>query len=211
MAKRVKPRDINSFIVFVDICDATNLSNSLSTTDYGNFILQFNQSAQAAFKAVIEPSFPGRLLNDSVEFTVRGDEVCLLIHGKHTPRLDDSEYDESRDFELAIRFVLLLYTNWILQPINIERIRREQLPLLLSVGVHYGPVYYSQFTKKKWSSEGYSINTAKRIESSSKVSNRLALCGVTDSDRVNTKVISIEPTHKLNLKSRLLRTNRRFS
>jgi len=152
-------------ILFADIIGCSEISNNCSVGEYSRIIKQFHETAISTKKAFlssyIEP--------DQIEFSLKGDEVCLILHKK-----DNDLKSNFEDTKKAILFAILLKLNWLLCDYNRRRIENSLLHRDLGIGIHSGPVWFAQFPynllsgKSGKSSEGYSINFTKRIEGCSR-------------------------------------------
>ena len=150
-------------ILFADIAGCAEVSNHHDLQRYSEFLKQFHEAASEVRKRVLsrysEPQ--------EMEFSVRGDEVCLILHkGK-----DAASYFE--DMKRGILYAIFLKLGWLLSDHNQQRIESALLPMNLGIGIHHGPVWVdiypcNIFGKDRESSEGYSINFAKRVEGCSR-------------------------------------------
>jgi tetratricopeptide (TPR) repeat protein len=147
-------------ILFADIVGCAEVSNHYALSSYAKFLKQFHETARVAKERVLSSySDP-----EDMEWSVRGDEVCLILH-KGTTLTDYIE-----DINRAILYAILLKLEWLLSWHNEERIGRALLPTNLGIGIHHGLVWIDKYpgttsgAAGKKSSEGYAINFAKRVE-----------------------------------------------
>ncbi len=151
----------NAIILFADIIGASEISNNCSVEDYDRYISDFHRQA-IELKEII---FEGYNEPDQMEFVTRGDEVVLILHSD----------DKREDLRLAIIFAFYLKLAWFHGLLNRERVKDQLDPREIAIGIHQGPVIFSphpydKHLKEKhtqtlrFSSEGYAINLAKRIE-----------------------------------------------
>lgn len=151
-------------ILFADIAGCAEVSNNHGLEDYAQFLKGFHEAAILARKSVLssykEP--------EEMEFSVRGDEVCLILHSK------DDGNSIKEDVQRAILYAIILKLNWLLSKYNQTRVNNSLTPRDLGIGIHHGPVYFDIYPDNIFggnnikSSEGYSINFTKRIEGCSR-------------------------------------------
>ncbi len=172
--ERVKGREFQAVILFADIMNASEISNNVSIAEYAGIINQFHKRASDVYE------FIGlqRYQNNSVEMSLRGDEVCLILHS--LPLEDTGNEKEKidaalkRDIRNAILFAIAIKLLWRASAYNQSRINQDLFPRDLGVGIHQGPVYFYKDNNlpsslnKNEASEGYALNLAKRIETESR-------------------------------------------
>jgi hypothetical protein len=151
-------------ILFADIADCSEVSNNLSINDYAKFLQEFHETAYLSKDMVLsaykEP--------DEMEFSIKGDEACLILHKNKNHK------SCMEDVQNAIIYAIILKLNWFVSKYNQKRVRNSLLPRGLGIGIHHGAVFYTNYPHNffgqhgEQSSEGYSINLAKRIEGTSR-------------------------------------------
>jgi len=151
-------------ILFADIAGCAEVSNHLALQKYSEFLRQFHTAAKEAKERVLSRYKE----QQDMEFSARGDEVCLILHKNEKPK----SYIE--DMRRAILYAIILKLGWLLSDHNQQRIEGSLLPTNLGIGIHRGPVWFDIYpcnifgTENKKSSEGYCINFAKRVEGCSR-------------------------------------------
>ena len=142
-------------IFFADVIGASEISNNRSVEDYDKVVSQFHKKA-ILLKEIFFEDYNG----EDVEFSARGDEICLIIHS------EDSEEDIRR----AVRYAFYLKLAWLGTDYNHERVTCQLDPREIAIGIHHGLIIFrahpfdENFRDGKASSEGYAINLAKRVE-----------------------------------------------
>jgi tetratricopeptide (TPR) repeat protein len=159
--KRIK----EATVLFADIIGCSVVSDNYTIKDYNKFLNNFHESAIQCKKMFVSRSQGWS--SEKMEFSVRGDETCLILHS----------VDKKNDIETTILFAIFLNFFWLVNKENQERIKADKLPRELGIGINQGFVWYDdhlldeginkEYEKKK-TSEGYTINLAKRIEGASR-------------------------------------------
>lgn len=160
-------------ILFADIIGCSEVSNNIAITDYDKFIVHFHDIAMKAQELLFPKS---RYTLEEFEFSVKGDEVCLILHSGQAIDLNKSNQEEGNklayqnDVRNAILFAFSLKLLWLVGKHNMERIKSALLPRDIAIGINYGPLVFATHpaTARQKSSEGFSINLAKRIEGASR-------------------------------------------
>jgi tetratricopeptide (TPR) repeat protein len=158
-----------AIILFADIIGCSEVSNNCIIEQYDNFIKEFHEICVKTRDLL----FPKTEYSaEEIESSIRGDEICLILHsGKDIKKDYFSTFDEEKDkivkdAKNSILFAVGLRLMWLISEYNRERIKCSLLPRDLGIGINIGPVMFSVHpaTDRGKSSEGYSINLAKRIE-----------------------------------------------
>ena len=161
-------------ILFADIVGCSEVSNELGPTEYDTFVSEFQQIGMDAQELL----FPkGEYDDTKFELTVRGDEVCLILHT--TPEVTPGSTGEGElnqqkrreEAEKAFLFAMSLKLLWLVGSYNQRRLENGQLPRDIGVGIHHGLVVFQPHpqTVRTNTSEGFAINLAKRIEGVSRL------------------------------------------
>jgi len=159
--------DIDAVLLFVDIVDSSKFSSVLGFQEYAKRLLDF----QRIFRTLGRRYFP-EPEDDTIGYcsvTARGDEGTVFCIEK------DFEKRAALVFR-AIEFVYHLKGIMYFGPGDSKvSTKKEDAPLRMKIGagIHFGKVVYStkiseNHRKKISQIDGYSINKAKRIESSSR-------------------------------------------
>ncbi len=143
----------NIVILFADVMNSSEIANNLSLCEYYNFITNF----QNCFREVCE-FYENGIPDISMCCDTRGDEGCLKMIVPDNNELIAQAIDE------AIRIAIDLKRTWLFTSYNEDRIEAKLLPNDLGIGIHSGKIFMDQDNKP----QGYAINLAKRIESSSR-------------------------------------------
>ena len=152
-------------VMFVDIAGASEVSNHLSTAQYANFVLGFQDMFCEVCKKYTTRWLPDYM--DSLDFNARGDEGIFMAYPN-----DDKAV--ATIIDVAICVALELKRAWLVGEWNkTKRIDQGILPVDLAVGVHVGPTYLVRRTSEVTDTpdvrpEGYAINLAKRVETNSR-------------------------------------------
>ena len=158
-----------AIILFADIIGCSEVSNNRSIEDYDVFINEFHDICVKTRDLL----FPKKEYSvEEIESSIKGDEICLILH---SGRDIESDYFSSfeiekdkivKDVSNSILFAVGIKLTWLISQYNRERIKCSLLPRDLGIGIDIGPVSFSVHpaTGREKSSEGYSINLAKRIE-----------------------------------------------
>ncbi|TET77736.1 hypothetical protein E3J38_09505, partial [candidate division TA06 bacterium] len=162
-----------AIVLFADIIGCSEISNNCSIQEYNSIIDEFHAIC-AETRDLFFPT--GEYSVEEMESSIRGDEVCLILHsGKDA---DDYHFAPSeqetdkvlRDVKNSILFSVGLKLMWMISDYNRKRVRCSLVPRDLGIGINIGPVVFAVHpsTGRDKSSEGYSINLAKRIEGASR-------------------------------------------
>lgn len=153
-------------VLFADIVGCSEISNNKKLEDYNNFLSDF----QDCFKKVCKHYRTEKY--DETEYPffqadARGDEGCLKIFVSK----DDDFL--ARDIDTAIQIAFDLKRLWFFTKNNKGRILMDGLlPVDIGIGIHVGKVYVNKEKddegNNRYRPEGYVINLAKRVESSSR-------------------------------------------
>jgi tetratricopeptide (TPR) repeat protein len=172
--QKVKGQEFQAVILFADIMNASEISNNTSIENYAYIINQFHKCAADVYEFIGLNNFQNKI----VELTLRGDEVWLILRSAPLEKVgspkEKIEMALARDVRDAIRFGIAMKLLWRATEYNRDRIIEDIFPRDLGIGIHQGPVYFYKDKElpssldKKESSEGYSINLAKRIETESR-------------------------------------------
>ena len=145
----------DAVILFVDVVGCSEISNNKTIGEYNSFINEFQEYFNAVCGSYEEQFY--KRDHRFFQYEPRGDEGCLKIFvSKKNDLL-------ARDIDVAIAIALDLKRGWLMTKYNRSRIKQRLLPVDLAVGIHFGKVYV-----KEEKAEGYAINLAKRIESTSR-------------------------------------------
>jgi len=155
--------------LFADIVGASEVSNNCSIDEYDEFIDEFHDICKKTRDLIFPTS---EYSVEEMESSIKGDEICLILHsGKDFESVSafaqEKEEDELiKDVKNAILFAVGLKLMWLISEYNRKRIRCWLVPRRLAVGINVGPVMFRVHaaTGREKSSEGYTINLAKRIE-----------------------------------------------
>jgi class 3 adenylate cyclase len=159
---RLEVRDIgNALLVFADIVDSSKFSSVLGFKKYAERIIQF----QELFKTIGERYFSpvaDRATGYS-QVNARGDEGTVF-------RLEPQLNERANLVFKAIEFLFHLKGRLYFEPSN----RVTDIPIRMGIGagIHVGTIAYAAKLENSRSVisniEGFSINKAKRVESSSR-------------------------------------------
>ena len=156
-----------TLIMFVDIINASEVSNHKTPEEYAIFVESFQTLFETTCKSFLSDWAPE--LEDKKDFTykARGDEGILFIYPRKSKVSND---DLSQYVDITIYVALALKRDWLLTKENNNRINGDILPIDLGVGIHVGQTFV-KFNKKEASflPEGYAINLAKRVENHSRI------------------------------------------
>jgi class 3 adenylate cyclase len=154
---------VDAVIMFADVMNSVYISSVLGIEMYDDFITAFQQSAlnviqEYALRVPEEYS-------EKLEYYVRGDEAFNILYGP----------DPSFNIDNTLALAFNLSREWMLSPGNRQRILNDQEPFEIGVGIHSGKVMVRNHPSARFSikhgasnAEGYAINLAKRIESTSR-------------------------------------------
>ena len=170
-------------ILFADIIGCSEVSNNCSIEEYDAFMNEFHEICVKTRDLI----FPKNEYSvEEMESSIRGDEICLILHsGRDIEKGYFSTFNEEKDrivkdVKNSILFAVGLKLTWLISEYNRQRIRSSLLPRDLAIGINIGPVMFSVHpaTGREKSSEGYSINLAKRIEGAARegVHSKIFVC-----------------------------------
>jgi len=156
-------------ILFADIVGASEVSNNCSIDEYDSFIDEFHDICKKTRDLIFPTS---EYSVEEIESSIKGDEICLILHsGKDFGSVSafaqkKEEEGLIKDVKNAILFAVGLKLMWLISEYNRKRIHCWLVPRQLAVGINVGPVMFRVHaaTGREKSSEGYTINLAKRIE-----------------------------------------------
>lgn len=144
-------REAEAVIVFADIVGCSQISDALGLREYADFIHELHETARATAEFVFGAYHYA--VNTDYELSIRGDEACVILH--RSP---------AEDIQRALTFAVNLQLLWLASRYNRQRLAKMASPVELGIGIHAGTVYIDKFQHDHPTSEGYSINVAKRIE-----------------------------------------------
>ncbi|MBU1598672.1 tetratricopeptide repeat protein, partial [bacterium] len=156
-------------ILLADIIGCADISNEHSIEEYACILNQFHESAYETYEFCRLHMYREEI----VEFGLKGDEACLILHSRDFRDSDEETLIE--DIKSAIIFAISIKLLWQASPYNKDRVINNGLfPRDVAIGINQGPVYFYQnpdfnsLPQNPKSSEGYAINLAKRIETKSR-------------------------------------------
>lgn len=156
-------------ILFADIVGCSEVSNNKSLEEYDEFLSEYHTIGKMLRDKLLTDYLNAKD-KDKIESSIKGDEVCLLLHSG--PDIDKKPSDVylEQDLKNAILFAMGLKLMWFSSLYNRERINANLMPRDLAIGINMGSVMFKEHpdSGEKQTSEGYAINLAKRIEGESR-------------------------------------------
>jgi len=158
--------DIYCTIIFIDLVDSSIYSKILKTKNYAELLELFQETAKRVYQSFYDKYHKNDSKNwfsEPSEVRPRGDEAVIFF------TTDMSLENNAYDIELAVKFALQVKFEW--KKVLIESGKYETKSHVdLAVGINRGLV--SGITDEDMNIikiEGYEINYAKRVESSSRL------------------------------------------
>lgn len=168
---RLEPEAQRAVILFADLVQSSDISVFSHGRTYYDILRGYQEVCLSVLVAHGYASLrPGRLagltylttMEGEVYYRVQGDELCLMLL---LPR--DAPYSEVADaIDRAVRVAADLKRRWLLDEKNLERLRGENPPFEVAVGIHWGNVHTAAdiVSPMRKAPEGMCINMAKRVE-----------------------------------------------
>jgi len=163
-----------SVVLFADIIGCSEISNNCNIVEYDKIISEFHNTCAAAC-SILFPT--NEYSSNEIEITIRGDELCLILHSGLDVATDNywavpvNKASIIKDVQQAVRLAFGLKLLWLISNYNKARMKCALLPRDIGIGINIGPVMFSVHPSpvRQNTSEGYSINLAKRIEGISRL------------------------------------------
>jgi class 3 adenylate cyclase len=148
---------IDAVIMFADIIGSATISEYSSDEAYDDFIAEFQRKALQVVERNMQAHGVDSEDRNFCEWSVRGDELVLLLYTKRP----------TRDVKMAVDVAIQLKREVFLSSFNRSRQGRSFFDV--GIGIHYGRVVLNRHSSTSWTgrifnAEGYSINLTKRIE-----------------------------------------------
>lgn len=159
----------NALLIFVDIVDSSIYSTFLGPTEFAERVLEF-QKLFEELGALYFPKINNYIpINKYYNISSRGDEGLIFIL--------DPEVEKNELVYKAIKFLFELKARFRINQLVSKKNDSPPKEIEIAAGVHYGevvPITCNYFMGDRYRSKiekliGYSINYAKRIESSSRI------------------------------------------
>ncbi len=145
-------------IMFVDICNSSEISNILSLEAYDAFISEYQMIARQVIERALD-DLPAKARTEC-EFSIRGDEAFFIACGPN----DDASIE--RHIDIALHIAFNIKRRWMLSSFNRTRIAQGKHNEELGIGIHIGEVVVGFHPGRGLprTAEGWAINLTKKIE-----------------------------------------------
>jgi class 3 adenylate cyclase len=150
---------LETAVLFMDLVASSEFASVLGLRDYAEYVDSFEQlcRAQCAYFFEVVHSNKGWAAGRDYEFQFVGDELVVFMH---TPNARQNVYQ-------LLALAITIKCAWLGTPLNAKRLDAGAPSAELAAGIHIGYVW-AQYTGERYKKRGFSINVAKRIESSSR-------------------------------------------
>ena len=148
-------------IMFADIMNSSQLSDSLPVQEYDDVVEEFQTLSRATRDTALQH---WEFDTSEYESSSVGDEMKVFIvpHRQEPKRIAEA-------VAAAAETAIQLKMEWLNSGINVRRILDEdKVPTDLGIGIHVGPVVATRSAVAELHCEGYAINLGKRVEGASR-------------------------------------------
>ena len=151
--KTRRSKTIDAIIIIADIENSSQIAETTSASTYNSMIREYHRIAS---RAVDEYSRTSKALDDAIIYKrAIGDEIIILL----------SSRDRRQLINFALNLAVLLEVEWSRSRFNGRRIREDESPCRLRVGIGHGRVTLAESVwDQGYTPEGYAIAKTKRIE-----------------------------------------------
>ncbi|MFC2150503.1 tetratricopeptide repeat protein [Calditrichota bacterium] len=148
-----KPRSVNAVILIADIENSSYYAEASSPAQYNRMIREYHRIASKSVDQYVSESWE---LEDSILVKrAHGDEILIILRARTL----------SKGVSYALNLAVLLDVEWSKSRFNSRRIRDDEPPCRLRVGIASGNINMeSSVWDQGVTPEGYAIVQTKRIE-----------------------------------------------
>ena len=174
MSQKASGKHRTATIMFVDLIGSSDAASYVGLGDYTKYLEAFKGTLLKAWEDLEIENEPKGIKENIRKKEITGDQGFFLFASKW--EAEDYEREEKgylrEDIFEIFRLALRIKYTWQMQEKNIEKIENSKKPFEIAIGINTGIISIenkeNELGELELTTEGYSINLAKRIEGESR-------------------------------------------